>query len=89
MPPVNSDLPFTLVRDQHKQLGFSKRFLQRQYFENFDWLGYYDGDGDIDKPGIFCVACSLFSAIHRDGSHHADYLVTKVQTIFKKLREVT
>lgn len=86
-PPVNSDPPFTLVHDQRKQSELSKRFLQRQYFENFDWLAYYGGDGDMDKAGVFCVACSLFPAIHRDGSCRADYLVTKVQTNFKKLRE--
>ena len=86
-PPVNSDLPFTLVSDQRKQSKFSKRFLQRQYFKNFDWLGYYDGEGDMDKAGVFCVACSLFPAIHRDGSRSADYFVTKVQTNFKKLQE--
>ena len=35
-PPTNCDLPYTLVRDQRKQSGYSKRFLQRQSFANFD-----------------------------------------------------
>ena len=34
-PPTNCDLPYTLVRDQRKQSGYSKRFL-RQSFANFD-----------------------------------------------------
>ena len=86
-PPTNCDLPYTLVRDQRKQSGYSKRFLQRQSFANFDWLAYYDGDGDTDKAGVFCLACSLFPAVHREGSRRADYFVTKIQTNFKKLRE--
>ena len=84
---TNCDLPYTLVRDQRKQSGYSKRFLRRQSFANFDWLAYYDGDGDTDKAGVFCLACSLFPAVHREGSRRADYLVTKIQTNFKKLRE--
>ena len=38
----------------------------------------YDGEGDMDKAGVFCVSCSLFPAIHRDGSRRAEYFVTKV-----------
>ena len=82
-PQASAKLPFSLVRNQRKQSGFSKCYLQRQYFDNFDWLGYHDGDDDLDKAGVFCVACSLFPAIHRDGSRRADYLVSKIQTNFK------
>ena len=86
-PPANCNLPFTLVRDQRRQSGCSKRFLQRESLAKFDWLAYYDGDGDIDKAGVFCWACSLFPAVHREGSRRTDNLVTKVQTNFKKPRE--
>ena len=98
-PPAGSKLPSTRVRDQRKQSGFSERFLQRkqsgfserflqrQYCNTFEWLGYYDGSGDLEKAGVFCVACTLFPVVHREGSRRAEYLVSKVQTNFKKLRE--
>jgi hypothetical protein len=84
-PPVGCPLAYFVVTDKRKQSGTSQRFLQRAIFDKHEWLGYYDGDADLSKAGVFCVPCVLFPTSHREGSNRAEYLISKVHQNFKKI----
>ena len=53
--------------------------------DKHEWIGYYDGDGDLSKASVFCIPCVLFPTVHRDGSRRADNLITKLHRNFKKI----
>ena len=67
-PPTNCDLPYTLVRDQRKQSGYSKRFLQRQSFANFDMnfahLHFTTFNLFYRCAIIFCLLCTISIGIN-------------------------
>ena len=84
-PAAGCSLPFSHVKDKRKQSRTSQRFLQRSLFDKHQLLGYYDGDGDLSKTGVFCIPCVLFPTVHRDGSRRADNLITKFHRNFKMI----
>ena len=67
-PPTNCDLPYTYVRDQRKQSGYSKRFLQRQSFANFDMnfahLHFTTFNLFYRCAIIFCLLCTISIGIN-------------------------
>ena len=53
-PSEQTILPFRKYVDKRRKSGYSERFVQKKWFDQFDWLGYY-GKTQGRRPLLFAL----------------------------------
>ena len=81
-PSEQTILPSRKYVDKRRKRGYSERFVQKKWFDQFDWLGYY---GKREVEGVFCLPCVLFTTIHREGSCRGDNFVVRLHRDWKNI----
>ncbi|XP_062512673.1 52 kDa repressor of the inhibitor of the protein kinase-like [Corticium candelabrum] len=81
-PSEQTILPFRKYVDKRRKSGYSERFVQKKWFDQFDWLGYY---GKRKEEGLFCLPCVLFPTVYREGSCRGDNFVVRLHRDWKNL----
>ena len=81
-PSEQTILPSRKYVDKRRKRGYSERFVQKKWFDQFDWLGYY---GKREEEGVFCLPCVLFTTIHREGSCRGDNFVVRLHRDWKNI----
>ena len=80
-PSEQTILPFRKYVDKRRKRGYSERFVQKKWFDQFDCLGYYGKR----EEGVFCLLCVLFTTIHREGSCPGDNFVIRLHRDWKNI----